>query len=315
MIRLIHNAPIIRKRDLDEEALSWVIRLTSGSSTPEDHDSFRRWRDQSEEHAAALVAARTLWTQLGGALPAIDRRRRRADRMRRGVRRAIPIAACLLLSLQQGWHYWTVGQFDHVTAIGERRNIRLADGSRMLLSGDTAVNVTFRDGRRRIDIARGEAVFRVRHDPAQPFVVYARGGGAIRDVGTVFDVAVGTDGSRVIVNEGIVETSVNDRRTLLHANQAISVSSRGLGPIRTVDADAAVAWTRGRLILNDMPLNDILRAIQPYHKGRILLLDRDAGRQSLSAVIDLNHVDIWLDALSRRNSLRITRVPGLTILR
>jgi transmembrane sensor len=313
MIRLIHNAPIIRKPNLDEEALSWVSRLTSGSTTPEDHESFRKWRDQSEEHRAALVRARTLWTQLGTALPAIDEKKKRSGRTYRGAMRALPIAASMLLGLHLGWQYWTVGRFDHVTAVGERREIALADGSRIMLSGDTAVDIDFRHGTRRIDIARGEALFNVRHDPSTPFVVHAAGG-EMRDVGTVFDVALQHEGVRVVVSQGIVEASSDDRRLILRANQATSLSSSGPGQVQNVDAQSATAWTRGRLILNDMSLTEILAAIQPYHRGRIILMDQEAGRQPLSAVIDLDHIDDWLDALAKRNSVRITRIAGVTIL-
>ena len=50
--------------DLDREATTWVVRLTSGEATPDDEDAFRRWRDQSPLHGEALARARRLWLQM-----------------------------------------------------------------------------------------------------------------------------------------------------------------------------------------------------------------------------------------------------------
>src|SRR5580698_8219798 len=80
MLHLVHSREDPDQPDIDEEAMAWVVRLTSGNSTPQEHEAFRAWRDSSAEHAAALDRARKVWSQLGTALPEIDRRR--ADHLR-----------------------------------------------------------------------------------------------------------------------------------------------------------------------------------------------------------------------------------------
>lgn len=55
----------------DEQALAWVVRLTSGDSTSEEHAQFRRWRDASPSHATALAQARRLWLEMEIAAPEI----------------------------------------------------------------------------------------------------------------------------------------------------------------------------------------------------------------------------------------------------
>lgn len=55
----------------DEQAFAWVVRLTSGDSTPEEHAQFRRWRDASPSHVTALAQARRLWLEMEIAAPEI----------------------------------------------------------------------------------------------------------------------------------------------------------------------------------------------------------------------------------------------------
>src|SRR3546814_13704016 len=62
---------------------------------------------------------------------------------------------------------------DLVTAIGEQRSATLADGSTVILSSGTALDVRFANGVRRATLARGEAFFEIRHDAAHPFTVDA----------------------------------------------------------------------------------------------------------------------------------------------
>lgn len=59
----------------EEEALAWVVLLTSGDSTAADHHRFQGWRDASPRHAEALARARRLWSQLEIALPTIEQER------------------------------------------------------------------------------------------------------------------------------------------------------------------------------------------------------------------------------------------------
>ena len=136
----------------------------------------------------------------------------------------------------------------------------------------------------------------------------------IRDIGTVFDVARARTQTTVVVEQGRVEASVDDQRTVLVANQSLKAVPGRLGSIETADPYLSSSWTHGRLNLEDKSLSDIVEAVQPYYKRQILLLDRTAGRRRLSAAIDLDHIDEWLSALSRSHAIRLSRIGSLTVL-
>ena len=54
-------------RDLDEEALGWVVRLTSGEVTAEDEREFAYWH-MDPENAKAYERAKRLWNGIGPIL-------------------------------------------------------------------------------------------------------------------------------------------------------------------------------------------------------------------------------------------------------
>ncbi len=183
----------------------------------------------------------------------------------------------------------------------------------MVLAGNSALDVDFHDGVRRIELVRGEALFTVVHDERRPFIVDV-GDGTIRDIGTVFLVSR-REAVRVVVAEGSVEASSDERRTLLVADQALAIKSgNGLGEVEAVDASQTIAWTRGKLIIKDRSLEEILATLAPHYRGRIVLLNRAAARRKLSVVIDLGQVDRWLSGLAETKAVRLHRWGGVSFL-
>lgn len=312
MLRLIHtSADSGRKQSIDDEALVWVVRLTSGETTQDDHDAFRAWKDQSLEHKYALKRARVLHEQIGLALPRLQWGEAYG---RRNIAVGVSIAASLLLMFSIGGRYASTGQYDYATNAGERLAVRLPDGTRLVMAGDTAFNVRYLNGVRGVELARGEALFEVVHEAERPFIVYA-GDDTVRDIGTIFTVARSKEAVRVVVAQGSVEASSDERRTLLVANQAMSIPPEGgLGQVEKVDASLATSWTRGRLILQDKTLKEILKALAPHYSGNIVLLNRAAAQKRLSVVIDLDNVGGWLLGLAETETVRITQIGKVTIL-
>jgi transmembrane sensor len=223
------------------------------------------------------------------------------------------MAASLLLCLGLGNQYLSTWQYDQVTVAGERRVVKLQDGSEMIMSGDTAIDVRFEAGSRRIDLARGQGLFRVAHDQRRPFVVYADGY-SVRDIGTVFNVAHHADGVRVVVVEGAVEAASGEQRALLRAGQGLNIAPEGLGKVQPVDAALATAWSGGRLVVQNQSLAQILEALKPHYSGRIFLLNKEAGARRLSVVIDLKRVDDWLTGLSKTKAVQMKRIGNVVIL-
>lgn len=312
MVKLIYSTRDTSGSRLDREALDWIVRLTSGDSTPEDHEAYRAWRDQSADHRKALVEARNLWQRLGHALPTIERQARRNRNWNR-LKIGLPIAAVLLLTIGLGQNYWSRWRFDQTTRAGEQRSLTLPDGSRLRMSGDTAIDIRFDGQARRVRIARGQILLSVRHDARVPFVVEA-GEASYRDVGTIFDVSHDDGRSHLVVGEGLVQAELGDRRARVPAGYAVSAADSRLGPVTRVDPRRELGWARGRLVFSDRPLRDIVGALAPHYGGRIVMLNGTVGSRRLSASIEIDHIDEWLNALRQTQGVGIRRFAGYTFI-
>jgi len=169
------------------------------------------------------------------------------------------------------------------TASGERRSVTLADGSRIDLNGGTQLALD-RDAPRSARLETGEAVFSVRHDAADPFVVTA-GNTTLQDVGTVFNLARTGDVTSVAVAEGGVMFDPGGRKLLVGAGRTLEVAdSSGRAQVGTVDAGGVGGWRTGRLVYRDASLirvaADLSRSI-----GEPVTTAPDIADQSFSGVI------------------------------
>ncbi len=305
---------------MDEQAASWLIRLTSGAATAEDRAAFVQWRDADPEHEVALSRLRAVW----GALPTIDAPSQAMSSAHGGTRvvrplrrrawRAWGLAASLLASAGLAYQLQTHWRHDSVTAAGERRSIELDDGSMVLMSSGTALDVAFDESERRIRLARGEAYFDVRTDTDRPFIVEA-GHAQVQVVGTRFAVQRTASTGAVTVVEGRVRVSTEGGGVvMLEADQRVRFDASEITETERVDAVEVLAWRQGRLIVNAATLDEITALINRYRGGTIVVRV-DAERQKpINAVIDLDHVDAWLDALAGQGQVRVARLGPLTLL-
>ena len=126
-------------------------------------------------------------------------------------------------------------------------------------------------------LARGEAFFEAAHDAARPFVVEADGT-RVRAVGTKFDIRREPDLVRVTLLEGRVQVANADQpaSTTLSPNQQLTVTAKGVSPVRQADVAEASAWTSGRLIFHETPLEDAVAEVNRY-SSRKLVLDVPVG--------------------------------------
>lgn len=314
-----------RKR-LNQEAVAWQVRLTSGALTEETNTEFANWRRQSQDHDRAYRDIEQLWQQLPSPLHA-DRQRRRdlAVKRRRAQFRQRTIgfaaAASLLLVVIAGLYpdYFSHPLADYHTRIGEQTSVQLADGSIVHLNTDTAIDVKLSGNERRIELLGGEAEFEVAHDSGRPFRVIA-GQTATEALGTRFVVRYdGTNGS-VTLMQGKVrasQISAQDAGTesaTLKAGQQIAFTAFDLGAVQPADLDTAEAWRRGRLLMNFVPLKQVIAEINRYRRGQIRLLDDKLGEREVNIAIDIRHIDAWLEALQTTLPIKMDKVGPLVFL-
>ncbi|WP_395678314.1 FecR family protein [Inquilinus sp.] len=306
-------------------AATWLVRRQAGPLSPADETAFRSWIAADSRHAEALGEAEALWRQLeepgrrlAGRFAAVrPRRRGRLAALLRPLVAlpALGAAVCTALAL---WVFAPTAivdlAADAVTARGEIRDLALPDGSVLHLAADSAVGLDFGDGRRRVELRRGEAFFEIRPGLSAPFTV-AAGDARIRVVGTRFNVGRFGEDAEVTVAEGVVEVAAGSATVRLTAGQQVAAENGALSAVRTVDPADASAWMHGRLVFHRQPLAHVVAALQRQGPGRILLSGDRLAQMRVSGTFPAGDPDGALAALSGSLGLGLSTVtPWVRIL-
>lgn len=303
--------------DVEVAAAHWLVRMTSGDATAADRVEFAMWRMASPDHDRVFQELNQIWTSVHAAAPPPARLSAFFDRVRKS---------------QPAWSSWAAaaaatvfgviflsqavsgGRFDYTTKPGQIKTVHLADGSVVNMNGDTALNVRFApDGERRVELAKGEAFFEVHHDPARAFTVDA-GAALVRDIGTGFDVARRGERGSVSVDHGQVEVLAADRSAMLDRGQQVQFDLYDLGRKTVVDTSMASAWRRGLYFAENDTLGDVMRDLNAYYPGRIILLDHGLGDRRINAVVQLAHIDAWLAALNKIGGVSVRKIGPLVVI-
>lgn len=206
---------------------------------------------------------------------------------------------------------------DHVSRRGERRDVRLPDGSTAFLNTATAISLSYTEGERRLTLNAGEAAFDVVGDPARPFVVELAES-EIRALGTVFAVRREGGRARVVVSEGAVRVRLADGgpSTVLGTGQQTTFGpGANLADPEPADLAAATAWQRGKLIFNRRPLAEVVSELDRYHTGRTVILDDKLKDLLVTGVFELDEPQQTWRALETSLKVEVIRMPFLILIR
>lgn len=305
---------------ITDEAARWITDRDTGLLTADDERALADWLAADPLHALAYSRAEKLWRALGTPSVKAEVRQRRVGLLA-VLRPPMParrwaggaLAACIALAVIGGVNDWpTRMRADAMTATGEGRVVTLTDGSIVQLNTGSAVAVEYRADRRVVRLLKGEAAFTVKADATRPFTVEA-GDGATTALGTRFVVRRDGEDTAVIVTEHSVRVAwpleQAGKAATLAEGQEARYGPHGLTAPETVDADAATAWTRGRLVFVDRPLAEVVAELNRYHPGYFRIVGADLGQRRVSGIFRTDDPVRALDALQRSlgvGSFRIT---------
>ena len=198
------------------------------------------------------------------------------------------------------------------TTAGERRTVRLADGSVVTVSGLSKIAADFTEHSRSVRLESGEAYFTVAKDPTRPFKVHA-GTMTFTAVGTAFNVRRTSDEVVIAVAEGIVDVGTPEAETgtnvaaRLTAGHQLTIENVGAAIARsTVDADVVGSWRSGTLHYVDEPLSSIVNDIRRYSALDIEIADPSLEQLRITGTVFEHDVDNWLRTLEAAFPIEIS---------
>lgn len=293
-------------RRVIREAAAWYSQLCSGEAGAEEKQAWQRWLDQGWEHQWAWSRVEHLQQQMSVSPGLVTRNvlDSSAEEMRarrRSLLKGFGMVAVAAPLAWQGWRtqLWQAVLADYSTATGERREWMLADGTRLTLNTDSAVNVVFDQHVRMLHLVKGEIYIETGHGArtqGRPLIVKTAQA-SLRALGTQFAVRQLAESTWLGVMQHAVEV------TPVHTGQAYIVP---VGRQATIDGHASgsllalagneASWRRGMLVVSDWRLEDMVAELGRYRRG-VLRCDPQLVEQRISGAFPLDDTNVALEAI------------------
>jgi transmembrane sensor len=326
------------RAEIDEEAAAWIWRMESGATASADPEGFEAWLRQDPRHRRAVDELSKVWEALDGLTEA----QRGAATLSKatgvephaGVLHPRPLwfaAAAAVVVAAVGASLWLNKTSETqvlATAVGQHRNVVLADGSLVSLNTNTIVETNIGRRSREIFLRKGEAHFEVAPDRSRPFLVHA-GDAVVRAVGTEFEVRLRTDRHvDVLVTEGRVEvqpdapspepsatTGAHDtsmpvvRVRAVSAGEALSTATTDYPviPVSPEQLSSELAWRDGAVVFDSEPLAEAIAEIQRYTDSPIIISDQAITTLPVGGRFKTDDLQGFLDGLQAALPVTIRR--------
>lgn len=304
--------------EVAERALEWLVCLQEDGASTDVVQDWTCWRAAHPDHERAwqrIELVQGHLRPLASPLHAAAARAALAPRVQPTRRRALKVlTVAALTGAGTAWHLrgdmaWQEWVADHRTEIGERRDLALPDGSRLVLNTNSAVDVLFSQTERRVRLIAGEILVttaRQRGD-ARPFLVETAQGTA-RALGTEFSVLREDDRTAVSVFDGAVQLQPrrhSAQTRILQAGHRASYWVLGVSEPDPADEDS-IAWREGYIVARSMRLDELVAQLDRYSRAE-LSCDPSVAAMRVSGSFPLDDIRKVMTVVAATLQLRLSK--------
>jgi transmembrane sensor len=331
---------------IEEKAADWLVERDRGLSRERERE-FAQWLAVDPRHAIIFNALTETWSFIGEARPVAIESDACADAPQRRRRAWLPVtlaaAAAVAVACLGAWRFAEVRRSESAspfamasaTEVGALRKLALPDGSVIQLNTDSAVDVRFTPGERRVALSRGEAYFTVAKNPDRPFIVSVAGVD-VRVVGTVFNVRLRPEAVDVLVTEGKVRVDSAAVAAIrpnpapedtgpseLTAGQRLSIDLQATptapgakrAELSAGEIKQALAWQARRLDFDATPLEEIVAEMNRYNRHKLVIADPRLNAQRFGGSFPAGDCDTIVRMLEANFGIVAEHVGDETRLR
>lgn len=196
-----------------------------------------------------------------------------------------------------------------VTRPGESAQVTVLDGSELHIAGNSFVRIDDTDKSGRsvvVEQKHGLASYRVQHDQAREFIVRTPSA-EVRVLGTTFEV-FHEGHTEVTTLDGVVRVQSGSSfwdigpaefADLERNQQAIVDGDNTL--VRPINAEARLAWERGRVIVKQASVQDVIDIFNRHNKIQLAMpSDPEAPITTVTGAFMLNKPEVFLEYLNKQ---------------
>ncbi|HEY8508635.1 MAG TPA: FecR domain-containing protein [Steroidobacteraceae bacterium] len=333
-----------RASDIEHQAAEWLIRLDAHES-PQDWAALDEWLAANPRHRAAFLRLSIAWRhadQLRKLRPftgvvdpdllspatrrlraAWDSEDRRASSRGAGIawrpsRRAFGLAAAAAVAsiaigvVSSQRDVLSPKSIVYETGLGGKKTIPLEDGSTVELNTDSELHVRLTPERRSLRLVRGEALFRVAHQPSRPFDVVA-GATTVRALGTEFSVRLHDPTYvEVVVAEGRVAMVPPRGLPTLQPGDALALKRGEAARFKLTgsEVERRHAWTKGLLVFAGETLPQAAAEFNRYNLRKLEIVDPALDKVTVGGTFRIDEVNRFVAALESGFNIRATVQEG-----
>ncbi|WP_264313980.1 FecR family protein [Pseudomonas putida] len=293
--------------DPQQEALEWFSRLRQPGCDEGERQVFAAWC-QAPQNAQAYAELETFWQQLQP--PPARPRPRQITARRSHLGKWLALLFLLVLGAL-AYLYWPLMQrlgSEMHTDVGERRSLRLADGSTVHLDSASAMNVDLRGRTRQLHLVQGQVYLEVLLDGRAMEVEV--GDARIQVFGTRLQIARYAHHDELVVVSGKAMVVQGGEQRLVSAGERVTFDGTRIDSVQKADLKTADSWRNGRLRATDMPLGQVLERLAGYQGERLWILDEQTVHRRVSGDFNLDRPAESLAALASTQQLQLQGVLG-----
>lgn len=313
----------------DEQAALWAARLDGDSLNQAQRAELDAWLAQHpahrtllsqycqfsadlEEQIPVLVSAGAVSLPVAAPVATPRASRWTFPRIATMALAAAAAVAVTFVVLKPGANTATIAN-----APGQRGGVHtLADGTRVELNANTSLRFENNAADRRVRLGGGEAFFRVAKDPARPFFVETPSG-SVRVTGTTFNVRTESAATafEVTVIEGSVQVQPSVTGTTAHSAPVSLVAGdqftarmdgQTKRALSEAELDDVLAWRKGLIVFNNIPLQDAAARFAHYH-GRAIHVDPAVARKGVGGTHKIDDLKGFLSAMEMVLEIRYSQ--------
>lgn len=292
--------------DVARAAAEWLTLQMGDEMDAAQWQAFEAWRSEHPEHEKAWLHIESMRRQLGAleskpayrSLSRLGQRRRQVNQLL--LLLGLGTTGTLLVRQSPAWQQ----QFaDLRTEVGEQRVVTLADGSRLHLNTNTAVDLLFDQERRQIRLLKGELHIQTGSPQDQrPLMVETRYASA-RPLGTEFILRQGENDCRLAVLQGRVQLTQGKQQPMtVDQGHSAYFDQTGIHGVQVLRE--RFAWLQGQLFADNTRLGDFIEDLSRYHRGHIRC-SHEVAELRLSGVFPLGNTHAILAALADALPVRV----------